>query len=166
MSEVLFSICAASIMTAIYRYLAPTDKFGSQIKLLLACFFVLTITGVVGRAFGGWELPKLAEADGSYADYSVRVRQLTAEETAKELRSTIRARLTENGMAPEKIYIDVNISDTGSISISEIRLVFDDNGYAQYAERAVGLVRRMTGTKTKVTAEAVHRSPTKEREGQ
>ncbi|MBQ9383965.1 MAG: hypothetical protein IJT87_06985 [Ruminiclostridium sp.] len=166
MSEVLFSICAASIMTAIYRYLAPTEKFGSQIKLLLACFFVLTVTGVVGRALGAWELPDLAKSDGSYTDYSVRVRQLTAEETAKELRGAIRERLTEKGIRPEKIYIDVNISDTGSISIIEIRLVFDDEGYALYADRAVALVRQMTGAKTKVTAETVQRLPIKEREGQ
>ena len=156
MNEVLFSICAASMLTAIYRYFAPSDKFGAQIKLLLACFFVLTVIGAVTGAYGGAELPDIANADGSYNDYTVQIRSMTARETAENLRKAIRERLAEKGIVPEKIYIDVNISDTGCISISEVRLVFTADDHEAYAEKAVVLVRAMTGTETAVTAEKIH----------
>lgn len=162
MNEVLYSICAASIVTALYRYLAPTDKFGSQIKLLLACFFVLTAVNAVGNALGGWEMPDIS-TDAAYIDFGGDVKKLTAEETAKELRGRIRETLLQNGISPKKIYIDVNISDSGSISIIEIRLVFDDDGYERDAERAAALVRRVTGAGVKVTAEKLPKVTVKER---
>ncbi len=153
MNEVLFSVCAASMLTAIYRYFAPTDKFAAQVKLLLACFFVLTVIGAVSGAYDRLDLPDIAQADGAYNDYTVQIKSMTARETAENLRKTIRERLAEKDIRPEKIYIDVNISDTDCISISEVRLVFTADEYDANAKRAVVLVRRMTGTDVAVTAE-------------
>ena len=57
MKEVLFSVCVTAVITAVYKIIAPTDKFSSQIKLLISCFFVLSVinavkgTGLTGDIF-------------------------------------------------------------------------------------------------------------------
>ncbi len=153
MKEVLMSICAAAIMTAVYKALAPTEKFGVQIRLLVSCFFVLTVINAISGAVPFWDISDIIEADMSYNDYSVHLDNTVTEETARELRSRIKEALAEEGISPEKIYIDINISDNGRISINEIKLVFGRKEYEQNAEKAVVLTRNITGTKIKVTAE-------------
>lgn len=153
MKEVLLSICAASVITAIYKAIAPVGKFGTQIRLLTVCFFILTAVNAVSGLNDAWDLSDITVPDGSYNDYSVQVTQTVASETASVLRRTISEALAEENIFPEKIYIDVNIPDEDRISINEIRLVFDRKEYDLYADRAIVLVRRLTGTAINVTAE-------------
>ena len=153
MKEVLLSVCAAAIITAIYKAIAPAEKFGAQIKLLTACFFILTAVNAVSGLNDAWDFSDITVPDGSCNDYSVQVTQTVEAETAAVLKRSISDALAEKNIFPEKIYIDVNISDEDRISINEIRLVFDRNDYYIYADRAAALVRRLTGTTIKVTAE-------------
>ncbi len=164
MKEVLVSICVTAIMTAVYRALSPTDKFGAQIKLVISCFFAVTVISAVSGIIPFWDISDILNADTSYNDYSVQLGKLTAEETANSLRRTLTEELAKEGITPEKIYIDVNISDKGSISISEITLVFEQAEYELLAQRAVVLAQRLVGTKTKVTAETPARSAPQKKE--
>lgn len=152
-------------MTGVYKALVPSDKMSSQVKLLVSCFFMVSVINAVSGAVPFWDISDILDADTSYNDYSVQLEKLTAEETANELRKRISEKLAEENISPEKIYIDVNISDSGSISISEIKLVFIRKEYELHGQRAVVLVRSVTGTKVKVTAEPDSRTE-KEREGQ
>ena len=163
MKSVLFSICAAAVVTAVYKAVAPVEKFSGQIKLLISCFFILTVISAVSGASGLWDFSDITAIDTSYTDYTVQLKRMTAEETANALKKSIAEKLSEAGMPPEKIYIDVNISDTGSISINEIKLVYEADGYDEYSQQAVRLVRQLTGTRIKVTAELPARAK-KERE--
>ena len=165
MNSVIFSICAAAIITAVYKALAPADKYPGQIKLLISCFFVVSVISAVSGMGGFTDLSDILGTDTSYNDYSVQIRAMTEEETAGRLRTLIYEKLAEENIVPEKIYIDVNISDKGSISISEIKLVFGIADYERNAQRAVALVRRITGTGIKVTAELTPQAK-KEREDQ
>lgn len=152
-------------MTGVYKALVPSDKMSSQVKLLVSCFFMVSVINAVSGAVPFWDISDILDADTSYNDYSVQLEKLTAEETANELRKRISEKLAEENISPEKIYIDVNISDSGSISISEIKLVFIRKEYELHGQRAVVLVKSVTGTKVKVTAEPDSRTE-KEREGQ
>lgn len=165
MKEILISICVTAVMTGVYKALVPSDKMSSQVKLLVSCFFMVSVINAVSGAVPFWDISDILDADTSYNDYSVQLEKLTAEETANELRKRISEKLAEENISPEKIYIDVNISDSGSISISEIKLVFIRKEYELHGQRAVVLVRSVTGTKVKVTAEPDSRTE-KEREGQ
>ncbi|MBQ9484445.1 MAG: hypothetical protein IJU82_09655 [Ruminiclostridium sp.] len=165
MKELLISICVTAVMTGVYKALVPSDKMSSQVKLLVSCFFMVSVINAVSGAVPFWDISDILDADTSYNDYSVQLEKLTAEETANELRKRISEKLAEENISPEKIYIDVNISDSGSISISEIKLVFIRKEYELHGQRAVVLVRSVTGTKVKVTAEPDSRTE-KEREGQ
>lgn len=153
MREALISICAAAIITAIYKALIPSDKFISQIKLLTACFFILSAVSAVSGLNDAWDISDIIVPDGSYNDYSVQIGTAVSEETVNILRRNIYEKLAEENIFPEKIYIDINISDNSRISINEIKLVFDENDYNLYAERAVVLIRKLAGTTIKVTAE-------------
>lgn len=165
MKEILLSVCVTAVMTALYKALAPADKFGAQIKLIVSCFFVVSVINAVGGASGLFDISEIVTSDTSYNDYSVQFEQLTAEETAKRIRDITAEALAAEGIFPKKIYVDINISDKGSISISEIKLVFDEKDYELYSDRAIVLARRTIGTKIKVTAETSPRAK-KEREDQ
>ena len=163
MKELLISICVTAIMTGVYKALAPSDKAAPQMKLLVSCFFTVSVISAVSGSVPFWDISGILGADTSYNDYSVQLEKLTAEETTSELRRRISEKLAEENIVPEKIYIDINISDSGSISISEIKLVFIRKDYELHGQRAVVLVKSITGTK--VTAEPDPRTE-KEREGQ
>jgi len=61
-------------------------------------------------------------------------------------------KLEKEKIYPEKIYIDINISENNSISISKIRLVFPDiNSHS--AERAVEITTECTGNEIEVVTE-------------
>ncbi len=153
MKEMVVSVCAAAIITAIYKAIAPTEKFGAQIKLLTACFFLLSAVSAVSGLNSAWDLSDIIIPDGSYNDYSVQFGEQVSGETAAVLRREIAEMLAGENIFPEKIYTDTHISDNGSISINEIKLVFDKEDYALQAEYACVLVRRLVGTSIKVTAE-------------
>lgn len=168
MKEVLFSVCAAAVLTAVYKALAPTDKFGAQIKLIAACFFTVTVISAVDSEISLFDLSDILNADTSYNDYSAQLEMLTSDEVSNELRRVIKERLAEENIYPEKIYINVNISDNGSISISEITLVFKSRDFELYSERTVVLVNRAVGTGVKLVVETDTgmKYMTKEREDQ
>ncbi|MBP3857157.1 MAG: hypothetical protein IK990_16245 [Ruminiclostridium sp.] len=164
MKEMLLSICVTAIFTAVYRALTPSDKFAPQVKLLVACFFAVSAVNAAGGVLPFWDITDILNADTSYNDYSVQLRQLTAEETADSVRAAVAGVLKKEGIIPEKIYVDVNIADNGSISISEIKLVFGQADYELYAARAVVLAGRVTGTAVKVTAETPAQAEVKAKE--
>ena len=165
MKELLVSICVTAVMTGVYKALVPSDKFSAQIKLLVSCFFIVSVINAVSGTVPFWDISDILEADTSYNDYSVQLEKLTAKETADVLRRRISEKLAEENIVPEKIYVDVNISESGSISISEIKLVFIRKEYELHGRRAVVLAKNVTGTGIKVTAEPDSRTE-KEREGQ
>ncbi len=153
MNEILFSICATALIAAIYKAVAPSDKFGNQIKMLTACFFTVSVINAVTGAAADWDLTDIISYDTAYNDYSHDTERLMAEETAKRLKEKISAKLISEKISPEKIYIDINIPDGRSISINEIKLVFRRDDYDISSERAVVLIKQLVGTKIKVTAE-------------
>ena len=166
MKEMLFSICAAAVITAVYKALIPSDRFSAQIKLLTACFFAVTVINAVGGLVPAWDFSDILAADTSYNDYTVQVFGIAEEKTADALRKVMYEKLAEEGIVPEKIYADMNISSGGTISISEIKLVFGSvNEYEANAQRAVMITNRLVGTETAVTAELTPQAK-KEREDQ
>ncbi len=152
MRSVLFQICAAAMITAVLKALLPSEKCSKQIKILISCYFIV----VVITAFRSQPLLdnffSEFSIDTEYYDYSVSLERHTADETALILRQRLEEKLSEVGIYPEKIYIDVNIADSSSISISEIRLVLR-KPTEEIKEKAVRTVRSYVGTQTKITIE-------------
>jgi len=152
MRSVLFQICAAAMITAVLKALLPSEKCSRQIKILISCYFiVIVITGFSSQPFLE-DIFSDFSIDTEYYDYSVSLERHTADETALLLRQRLGEKLNDGGIYPEKIYIDVNIADSSSISISEIRLVLK-NLNEEIKAKAVRIIRSYVGTQAKITIE-------------
>lgn len=152
MGEILINISAAAIITAVFKLLAPEESGGRQIKLLLSCFFIAAVMGSIEKNAPLIDFEGILTTDTSYNDYSCILERQTADEAANALRERIKTELKKENIEPEKIYIDINISEHSSISFNEIRLVFNDAS-SEAAERAVIITEKCVGNEIKVSIE-------------
>ncbi len=152
MNDSLLSICVAAIITSVFRMLVPDERAGKQIRLIISCFFIVTAVNLLNNFDSFDSVKEILETETNYNDYNVVYEKQTADETANALRKRIYSELEKEKIYPEKIYIDINISESNSISISKIRLVFTDkNSHA--AERAVEITEECTGNEIEVVTE-------------
>lgn len=152
MNDVLIEISAAAIITAIFKILVPGETHKEQIKLIISCFFIITAINIVTDNIDVSEIKDIFITEISYNDYSVDFEHQTAEKTADNLRGKLLAEMEKEQIKPDKIYIDINISDKTSISISKIRLVFPDINTSE-AERAVEIAEKCTGNEISIELE-------------
>lgn len=152
MNDSLLSICVAAIITSVFRMLVPDERAGKQIRLIISCFFIVTVVNLLGNFDGFDSVKEIFEIETNYNDYTVVYEKQTADETANALRKRIYSELEKEKIYPEKIYIDINISENDSISISKIRLVFTDKN-SHSAERAVKITTECTGNEIEVVTE-------------
>ena len=138
--EFLTTVCMAAIASALFRLLVPESKYAKQISLLIACVFVLAALNAITGA-------ELSLDDGSYelsgsTDYigfSGDVNRSLQKKICTDMKEKVSAILGENGIYPEQIHINVNISGLYSISITQVKLVFDKGTQAE-ADRAIALL--------------------------
>lgn len=149
MNEIIYTVCAAAITASLFTALVPSERYASQIKLIIACYAAAVIASCAGRLGAGDFFSDFSEIDTSYADYSSALKEMTAKETASALRERIKKELSASDITAEKIYIGVNISDSGSISINEIRLVSVDGS----EEAALYILRNCVGYETRIFIE-------------
>jgi len=152
MNNILLNISITAIITAVFKLLIPEERCGKQIKLLISCFFIVTVINALNDNSILINLKNIVNSETSYNDYSITFEKQTADETANILREKIKNKLSEENIFPEKIYIDINISQSKSISINEIRLVFDDLT-SESAERAVRITEECVDNEIKVSLE-------------
>ena len=152
MNNILLDISITAIITAVFKLLVPEEQCGKQIKLLISCFFIVMVMNVLRDNSFLIDFESIINSETNYNDYSVTFERQTADETANQLRKQIKAHLSSENIFPQKIYIDINILEGNSISISEIRLVFDDIT-DEKAERAVRMTEECVGDEIKVTLE-------------
>lgn len=152
MNEILIEISVAAIITAIFKILVPGDTHKEQMKLIISCFFIITAINIFTENTDISEIKDIFRTDITYNDYSVDFERQTAEKTADNLRSKLLAEMEKEQIKPDKIYIDINISDNSSISISKIRLVFPDIKSSE-AERAVEITEKCTGNEITIELE-------------
>lgn len=152
MNEIFLNISITAIITAVFRLLVPDEHKGKQVRLLLSCFFIISVLNIFRNDVSIGKVEEIFSIDTSYKDYSVILEKQTADETANALREKIRAELNKENINPEKIYIDINISEKSSISFNEIRLVFNDIS-SDAAERAVRITEKCVGNEIRVSLE-------------
>lgn len=155
MNEVFFDICIAALVVAVFKLLVPNNKNSSQIKMIIACFFILSVIDTLKGNISITLIQDMLKTDVKYNDYTDVLTQQTADEIANSLRERITESLEKEKLTAEKIYIDVNISNNSSISINEIKLVFKDTESTE-AKRAVMIVKECTGNEIKVSLEAIN----------
>ncbi len=152
MNDILINICIAAIITSIFKILIPGETHKEQLRLVISCFFIITIMNMFMNNTEFAEIKEIFETKAIYNDYRQDYEKQTADELANNLRKQLFSELEKENIIPEKIYIDINISDNSSISISTIRLVFPDKNTYE-AERAVKIAEYYTGNEIKVELE-------------
>ena len=138
--EFLTTVCMAAIVSALFRLLVPENRFSKQISLLIACVFLLAaINAVTGAELsldeGSYEL----SGSTDYIGFSGDVNKALQKKICTDMKNKVSAILNENGIYPEQIHINVNISGLYSISITQVKLVFAE-GEQQQADRALQLL--------------------------
>jgi hypothetical protein len=147
--------------------LLPENVMKKQVDFLIACFFLASVlffftTGRFDLA-QGLNLDDFSHNEHSYTDFE---REFTAaqvraveREVQREMRFRIAEILAEQGLFAQEICTSVNISDSHSISISEVRLVFavqgDEPGDEELAmlRDAIHIIQKEVGERVLVTGE-------------
>lgn len=151
MKEMIVSVCLVSVATAIFKMLVPENSFKKQISFLIACFFAISLMSILTK--GKFEVDFSSEAfnqQNDFLDISKRVNDKAYRELGEKLADKIKILLDEEGIKTKQILINVNIPNLYSISISEVRLVFD-NPQSQDAQKAKEVVQNFVGEDIKVS---------------
>ncbi len=136
----LSTVCMAAIVAGLFRLLVPENRFAKQISLLIVCVFLLASVNAVAGAelFLPTEGVTLTEQD--YIGISGDVNRSLQKKICTDMKQKTEALLHENGLYPEQIHVNVNISGLYSISITQVKLVFAE-GREDDAARAAQLLR-------------------------
>ena len=152
MREILLSISVCAIITAVFKILVPENQNGKQVRILLSCFFIVSVMNIFGERSISDEFLDIFTVDTAYTDFTDDYEKQVAGEAADSLSRRIEAELIKENIRPEKIYVNVNISENSSISFNEIRLVLGETA-EETAERAVEITKKYTGNEIEVYLE-------------
>lgn len=142
----LATVCVAAIVMAIFRVILPENKFKKQVSFLIAGVFLLTgISAVSGAEFDfSFENNALFESE-RYVQFSGDVNENLRNKICDDMSDKIYELLNEREIYPKEVHIIVNISGLYSISIRQVRLVFDAGEEAAAAAAAELLSHELTG---------------------
>ena len=144
--------CFLGIVITIFSSLYPSDKFAKQMKIIFSLIFILSVIKPVAQ--GKFDFPEFSETVSVSADYYSSLNDNAFDYFIRSVESNISfslgSALNEKNIYPLEIQTSVNISDSGSISINEVRLVLEDmSEYSAAAE----CIREAAESDVNVTAE-------------
>lgn len=138
--EFLTTVCMAAIASALFRLLVPESRYAKQISLLIACVFLLaSVNAVTGAELSLGDSSYELSGSTDYIGFSGDVNKSLQKKICTDMKEKVSAILNENGIYPEQIHINVNISGLYSISITQVKLVFAEGSQAE-AEKAIALL--------------------------
>ena len=139
--DFLLTICMTAIASALFRMLVPEGKYAKQISLLIVSVFLLAGINAVSGAELDFDTEQLSVEGGTeLISFSGDVNKSLQKKICSDMSDKLYALLEENGIYPEQIHVNVNISGLYSISITQVKLVFN-KGEEQTAAQAQRLVR-------------------------
>ena len=139
--DFLITVCMAAIASALFRMLVPEGKFQKQISLLIVSVFLLAGINAVTGAELSFDTGQLSvEGGAELISFSGDVNRSLQKKICGDMSDKLYGLLDENGIYPEQIHVNVNISGLYSISITQVKLVFN-KGEEQTAAQAQRLVR-------------------------
>ncbi|MBQ9947761.1 MAG: hypothetical protein IJO91_05170 [Oscillospiraceae bacterium] len=122
--DFLLTICMAAIASAVFRLLVPESKLSKQISLLIVCVFLLTgINAVTGAELTLSPDIIAPSSTEEYISFSGEVNRELQKKICKDMSDKLYAVLGKNGIYPEQIHVNVNISGLYSISITQVKLM-------------------------------------------
>ena len=145
-------LCAAALVCAVLRLIAPDAGSGKLFRLLLGAFFLTACLAPLGWDWS-WQWPSLSLDPG---DTPQQLTQQVTEQLAQQVRERVRQvteqALTARGITADKITVSVDTGEDGSIYIQQVQVYL---AY-EYRERIVAVRQELTQllqTEVSVTAE-------------
>ena len=130
--------CFLGIVITVFSSLYPSEKFAKQMKIIFSLIFILSVVKpVIG---GKIVLPEMGETVAVSTERYEAMNEETYDYFIRSVESNISASLeallNEINIYPDKIETSINISDSGSISINEVRLfMVDTDKFPEAKER-------------------------------
>ena len=120
--------CFLGIVITMFSSLYPSEKFAKQMKIIFSLIFIISVIKPIAQ--GKFDFPELSETITASADYYSSLNDNAYDYFIRSVESNISFSLENelNGknIYPLEIQTSVNISDSGSISINEVKLVLED----------------------------------------
>lgn len=141
---VLLTICFIALVTGLFKMLLPNGSFKSQISLLIACFFAVSVFYAITNTDITANINLDAE---SYpvVDFSEKISDEAMRKVRDATVTEVNNLLSPHNISTKKIYVIVHINGMYSITINEIELVFSKNIKEETVNKAVKIVQEKVG---------------------
>ena len=150
--DFLLTICMTAIASALFRMLVPEGKYAKQISLLIVSVFLLAGINAVSGAELDLDAERFSIEGGTeLVSFSGDVNKSLQKKICSDMSDKLYSLLNENGLYPEEIHVNVNISGLYSISITQVKLVFP-SGREQEAQAAARLARASLSEEIEIQA--------------
>lgn len=138
-----------SVLLAIFDSVFPSDKYNKQFRLIFSMVFILCIASPLIESIG--ELTAFSgyiEVSSENLEDKYKITEdCFAKSVENNINRNIKNCLNENDIFPYEIKTSINISPSGSISISEIEIAVSDT--VQEGE-IIDVVTNLTGENTNI----------------
>lgn len=132
MRDFVLSLCAAAILIAALRLLAPSGRFEKTLQYAMALFLMLSIISAV------------LKVDFSLPDFEAEKIETTGESELNlaVLKGAITQLLLDYGVEVQEIYFNTDILKDGGISITKVTVKTDQ---AENAQKIREIIKSQTG---------------------
>ncbi len=132
--QFLSTVCMAAIASALFRMLVPENRFAKQISLLIAGLFILAGVNAVKGADLSFDKTQYSYEDNAeYIGFSGDINRELQKKICSEMSDKLYTLMNSHGIYPEEIHVIVNISGLYSISITQVKLVFEESRRSEAA---------------------------------
>ena len=133
--EWAFTVCITMVGAALFSMLVPKGSMKKTVQFTISLFFLVSIVSPLIQSPLTLDFESLL---GSYDNQSVQANvENTANEqikslAAKKTEDVVLEKLKEKNVQPEKIAVNVNINEDGSICINDISIfLYKENAQEQ-----------------------------------
>ncbi|MDD6991079.1 MAG: hypothetical protein PUI48_04550 [Oscillospiraceae bacterium] len=144
------SACILGIIFSVINNMTPSEKFSRQMNIIFSLILILVIFSPFAK--GDFKLDMSDISENIPEDYSYIYNEQTGRLISANISDNLGQALSEKGIFPLKISVDINNSADSSISIIGAEIILadrsDSKAAAKTAAEALGVDRSLIIVKT------------------
>lgn len=153
--KIVLTACLLAVGISALEMLYPDGKFHKQIKLLFSMVFIISLAGPITA--GNFEFPQFdLSPEVEYSNLQARSEEEFISLTEKNIAEALKTKLDSQNLSVKEISVRINISDSQSISISEVKIICPENGDC---EKIRGITADEVGADTQISIEEERGNP-------
>lgn len=116
----LLAVCVICCLSGAFTLLAPSGSYGKAVRLSVSLLVLIAIALAIG-SIRGIELPDLNDQMGAYeSDLSESVQQRLQQNITASIKVQVDEVMRQFEIEVCEVKVDMHISDSGSISLSQV----------------------------------------------